>query len=464
MIVVKCTNTFSPERKYVLKLVLETFLGQTFDVQYWDHPYIKLIINNKGTIILSDHLFQTDFNAWTTKSSLPKLPLKKASIIETIFNSALISKQLPVIYGSDNINFNQNENSVECGIDLFGSIFFMLSRYEELVKPDRDCHDRFPASASLAYQEGFLDRPLVNEYLELLWLFFIKVDPSLQRKSKQFSSMITHDVDRPFEYYFMGGRSILHTAVNDILKRKSTWLSLKSLTNWMLAKLTSGRLDSSNTFRYLSEQSLKRGLVSHFYFIVNDGEDSDFFAKNYSIFNKDIQKLMAFLSKNGHQIGLHTSYNTYLSIDKTKSEFTKLLDLCKNLKINQCSWGGRQHYLRWSASQTAKNWAASGADYDSSLSFADKSGFRCGTCFSFPIFDLIDRKELDIIEVPLIAMDSTIIEKLNHSEKSARQALESFIALKNRCRMHNGTFTLLWHNSNLINKRQKQTYEAILDA
>ena len=35
----------------------------------------------------------------------------------------------------------------------------MLTRYEEIVKLDRDTFDRFPAWASLAYQEGFLDVP-----------------------------------------------------------------------------------------------------------------------------------------------------------------------------------------------------------------------------------------------------------------------------------------------------------------
>jgi hypothetical protein len=45
----------------------------------------------------------------------------------------------------------------------------MLTRYEEVVKSDRDEHDRYLATASLDYQEGFLERPIFNEYLEILW-------------------------------------------------------------------------------------------------------------------------------------------------------------------------------------------------------------------------------------------------------------------------------------------------------
>ena len=43
----------------------------------------------------------------------------------------------------------------------------MLSRYEELITKDRDQHNRFPATASVAFKAGFLDRPIVSEYLEI---------------------------------------------------------------------------------------------------------------------------------------------------------------------------------------------------------------------------------------------------------------------------------------------------------
>ena len=45
----------------------------------------------------------------------------------------------------------------------------MLTRYEELVVPDRGAHDRFPAAASVAVREGFLEIPIVDAYVELLW-------------------------------------------------------------------------------------------------------------------------------------------------------------------------------------------------------------------------------------------------------------------------------------------------------
>lgn len=43
-------------------------------------------------------------------------------------------------------------------------------------------HDRFPATASLAYRAGFLDRPQIDEYLEILWAAMRRLWPGLQRK------------------------------------------------------------------------------------------------------------------------------------------------------------------------------------------------------------------------------------------------------------------------------------------
>ena len=65
------------------------------------------------------------------------------------------------------------------GADLFGSAMFMLSRYEEIARPEPDRHERFPATASLAYRDphlyeeavlGVLLASLVSALLGYAWL------------------------------------------------------------------------------------------------------------------------------------------------------------------------------------------------------------------------------------------------------------------------------------------------------
>src|SRR5205823_4239631 len=79
-----------------------------------------------------------------------------------------------------------------------GGAFFLLTRYEEEVLTERDEHGRFPAALSLAARERFLDRPLVNEYAELLWRELRLLWPRLDRRRREFRLLPSHDVDVPF--------------------------------------------------------------------------------------------------------------------------------------------------------------------------------------------------------------------------------------------------------------------------
>ena len=59
----------------------------------------------------------------------------------------------------------------------------MLSRYEEAILKGRDKHDRFPSWISVADKGNFLERPIVNEYLEILWSCLSSLWNDLKRKN-----------------------------------------------------------------------------------------------------------------------------------------------------------------------------------------------------------------------------------------------------------------------------------------
>jgi len=69
----------------------------------------------------------------------------------------------------------------------------MLTRYEEVVKSVKDEHERFPARASLAYREGFLMRPIVNEYLGFCGgpLRSFGLDLSVKKEATEYVSAMT---------------------------------------------------------------------------------------------------------------------------------------------------------------------------------------------------------------------------------------------------------------------------------
>jgi hypothetical protein len=118
--------------------------------------------------------------------------------------------------------------------------------------------------------------------------------------------------------------------------------------------------------------------------------------------------------------------------------------------------------LRWKAPTTWQLWADSGLDYDSTLTFPQRVGFRCGTCYEYPVFNATTRTKLRLIERPLIAMDVTLLDP-NYMGLDHVAALEHIARLANQCRAYQGDFVLLWHNTQLIDRRDRRLYADVVD-
>lgn len=182
---------------------------------------------------------------------------------------------------------------------------------------------------------------------------------------------------------------------------------------------------------------------------------------SYSIDYPYIRQLIRDIHIRGHEIGLHPSYETYQDSEQTKVEFLKLLRVCEEESIQQDCWGGRQHYLRWQVPTTWRNWANAGLDYDSSLSFADHAGFRCGVCYEYPVFDQEERQILLLLERPLIVMEGSILGE-QYMGLEGEEAMDYMQKLKQRCQQFNGDFTLLWHNNSFDTPQMWEMYESFL--
>ena len=84
--------------------------------------------------------------------------------------------------------------------------------------------------------------------------------------------------------------------------------------------------------------------------------------------------------------------------------------------------------------------------YDSTLGYADREGFRCGTCMAYPLYDLQQDRPLNVWERPLIVMDGTLQA---YRGLTLDQALQSMKQLFGRSMAVGGDFVLLWHNGSV---------------
>lgn len=352
------------------------------------------------------------------------------------------------------------DEAVRIHFDLLGTAFYILARVEEVLNPARDEHDRFPASASHALACGYLHRPVVDEYVEVLRRCILHLWPRAEFKRETFRTMLTHDVDTPFEHLFKPAWKIVRSFGADIIRRRSPARAFGRASRWFDVRHRGGlRRDPFNTFDTIMDISESHGLKSAFYFLA--GQDSSMDG-DYALTHPAIADLMRRIYDRGHEIGYHGSYSTYRDSDRTAREASALKEAAGRLRIEQAAWGGRQHYLRWSAPATWRNYADAGLDYDTTLSYADHAGFRCGTCHPFPVFDVEQGRVLNLVEYPLTVMECSVLDE-RYMNQPRDEALRYMLKLKQACRKHGGVFTLLWHNSRFVDGAEVELYRLVLE-
>jgi hypothetical protein len=341
--------------------------------------------------------------------------------------------------------------------DILGLTYWMLARVEEIGRTDLDNHERFPATSSHAFKHGYLDRPVVDEWLHVFGQVIQRQWPGVELKRHQFSIKVSHDVDRPSRYGFASPKNLARRMVGDLTTGnikgalQGPWIRLQTQKSLHPA-------DSFNTFDWVMDQSEKHGLVSAFYFISGH---SGRFDPEYDIAHPAIRQLLCRIHQRGHEIGLHPSYDTYRYPAKLKEEAELLMAVCDAEGIKQSQWGGRMHYLRWRHPETMRIWNDAGMTYDSTLTYADRAGFRCGTCFEYPALDAVAGERLMVRMRPLIAMEASVLSE-KYMACSNANALSIFEILKSRCHDLGGNFSVLWHNSEFLTEYQKKTYRELL--
>ena len=419
---------------------LNEVLAFSYGREYLDRGFVKQI-----------HIYASDFfgQNYLKLPSMPRMPLERYD-------------GLPVIYsGSGQLDgfVKISENLVETNIDIIASSFFMVSRYEEVIIDAKDKYDRFPASASIAFKEEFLDRPLVNEYVELIWSWINSLDARIKRKAvwpqdKKFAVCLTHDVDGIWKYSLTPP---LIGIIIAIIKEKNLALALK-VTSDYLGRLLHLKRDPHDTFDYITWLENRSGFKSSFYFMAGGNSAFD---RGHTVQQPKALRLAKSLERRGFEIGLHPSFNSYADpqlMASEKSEMDKV--------IGNQSYGCRQHYLRWKTPDTWRIQEQLGFLYDTTLSFADHIGFRCGICLPFRPFDVIKNRQLDCWELPLTVMDRCL-QAPDYQNLPPDEACQEIIRHIDTVKKFNGVFVLLWHNSSLDDygdwKGWRRVYEKVME-
>jgi peptidoglycan/xylan/chitin deacetylase (PgdA/CDA1 family) len=434
-------------RRYVCSVVLGEWLGLPWRHEPQARADVAIsIVGDDRELRLPDELFSVQICDWLGPGSLPRLPLTQWNAYGIGLSCSLINAELPVLYGTAVPTIEREGGALRLPIDLLGSIFFMLTAYDELVSNERDEHGRYPGLASVAYRSGIIERPLADEYCEVLWHALHTLWPGLKRKKLNPKVLISCDVDQPFDCTVSNFRSFVRATAGDLIKRRAPRAGWRRLIRFINNRRADYSHDPCYTFDNYIALCDEYNMRASFYFIPSSSEPNN---GCYNLREAKIQRLMRKLSDAGHEIGMHGCYEAYRDATRTCAHRDLLRDALSQAGVSQPLIGNRQHYLRWDSARTPAVLQAADFVYDTSGGYADHAGFRYGTAREFPMWDWGAKAQLTLRQRPLIVMDCTITDDVYMGLGRENEASAYIEMLRKRALKFGGQFTALWHNTGL---------------
>ena len=410
-------------------------------------------------LTLENDFFRRHQDLWQQPAALLLDPPRQWGNVRAMLDVQLEDPSVPVLWGAPGLV--HTPHGAHLKLDVIGAIFFLLSRYEEVLSPARDQYDRFPAAASLAVQRCFLQRPLVDEYIEILWAALRSVWPGLTRSKATGAMHVSCDVDEPYERWIRNPWLLAQGVAGALLRKRSIAGATTRLKNAWQSRRGDYRHDPHWTFDWYMTQLEACGSRGAFYFIATPGRTR--YDCAYALEEPRMQALLAQIAARGHEIGLHGSFHTYRDGAQLARERQRLGAACARAGAADDTQirGNRQHYLRWDASITPDLLEQAGFDYDATGGFPYDPGFHHGTAREFPMWSWKKQGPLRLRQRPLMLMESAVLGDSARADPEA--ALATMARLKHTA-LRYGDFNLLWHNSRFTEPGDRALFRKILEA
>lgn len=330
--------------------------------------------------------------------------------------------------------------------DILAASFYMLSRYEEYLPHVKDSHGRFPPSESVAYQNDFLELPVVDlwayELLEILKEHFPNI--AYKKRSYAFKSLI--DVSCSHEFLYRGlirGFSgfildFVNLRFKRILNRSSVLLGFKK--------------DPFDNFEYLNILHKKYRIKPIFFFQFAKYGTYD---KNVSPYNRKFQTLIKSVSDFA-VVGLEASYSSFehpTELDQEKKGLSEV--------VHRPIKSVRTRYNRIDIPKTYNELVEVEFSRDYSMGYTFAPGFRAGTCTPFYFYDIQLEVRHPIKIHPFAIQDYSLLK-----EKSVSDCIRRMDKLYEAVKRVDGVYRVLFSNELLGSEMRinwKTLYQKQLD-
>lgn len=425
------THKITNRNRFIFRLFFREHLGLTMELtdqveklQAWDGPKVSYSANAIG-----DELHFASRNL--------------------LFEPGIREQNISVFDWNGNKVFFATGKTSALPFDPFACAFYLVSRYEEYLPHIRDRLDRFDAHSSLAWEHGFLEKPVVNHWIIMVAELLQKKYPQLEIRKRKYTFTPTIDIDNAYAYRLKGlmrstggyARALVNLDFKDFNRRTRVFAGLER--------------DPYDTYAYQLEIQKKYDFRPIYFFLLGDYGVND---KNISPQNRKFHELIRSLADYA-DVGIHPSFGSNTDPQKLPVEISRL----KNIVHGDIT-KSRQHFLMMKFPETYRNLAERDITDDYSMGFANETGFRAGICTPFNFYDLDNESESNLRIHPFAVMDAT----LNlYMKLSPDEAIARVNKLTEEVRSVNGDMMFIWHNETLSEDEKwtgwRRVYEAIIE-
>ncbi len=300
----------------------------------------------------------------------------------------------------DTIGFFALAESSDLPFDIFAASFYLLSRYEEYLPHVKDEFGRFPASESIAFQENFLHKPIVDIWAYKFQEILMERFPQLEHKKRAYhnSTIITSEntfifKNKGFLRSFVGLLSdLVQFNIGKVLDRLQVWIRIKS--------------DPNDTFEDLISIIREDKIETLFMFQLSDFSRHDRNISHNRIPHRAVIKSVADYSK----VGLLMGYYAMEDIRILRKEKLRLEDI-----VHSSVEHAMNHQYNLRLPDQYNNLIELEIHNDYSMGYPDKLGFRAGTSTSYLFYD-INMEVTTPLKVHPYAFNSNVVAKMTRNK------------------------------------------------
>ena len=322
--------------------------------------------------------------------------------------------------------------------DVFAASFFLVARYEEYLSQVRDQYGRFRAESTWMFENGMMQKPLVDIWTLALGKRLKECYPDLPLKERKFEFVPTYDIDAAWAYKHKGLYRTLGGFLRDLTSGDRANIRQRHQV------LRGKRIDPFDSFEFQFALQKEFKLRPIYFILCGDYDTND---KNISIRKPAFQALIKRLGDYA-DVGIHPSFSSYLDADKLRKEIENLSEV-----LHRPVTKSRQHFLRMNLPRSYQKLIELDISDDYTMGFASQAGFRAGIADTFLFYDLENDMATNLSVHPFALMDGTMRDYLGLDADASLAVAKQLV---DEVKAVGGTFIYLTHNETLGGEKRWQ--------